>query len=145
MPLSNKLDANMAQRIHVKGDVFPQLFLCWAFTTHLIIVQSYLDSFISVSMELVLSSEYSVSSVLLKNTKQYLWLISNWCANTNSYTLTTKSMHSLLLCKHDRGLVFYALHPTSPAMVMAGLSVHLTTLFLGKLEQAVNQNLVNIL
>ena len=26
VPLSNKLDANMAQRIHVKGDVFPQLF-----------------------------------------------------------------------------------------------------------------------
>ena len=24
--LSNKLYANMAQRIHVKGDVFPQLF-----------------------------------------------------------------------------------------------------------------------
>ena len=25
VPLSNKLDANMAQRIHIKGDVFPQL------------------------------------------------------------------------------------------------------------------------
>ena len=27
VPLSNKLDANMAQRIHAKGDVFPLLFL----------------------------------------------------------------------------------------------------------------------
>ena len=26
VPLSNKLDAIMAQRIHVKGDVFPQFF-----------------------------------------------------------------------------------------------------------------------
>ena len=26
VPLSNKLDANMAQRIHIQGDVFPQLF-----------------------------------------------------------------------------------------------------------------------
>ena len=28
VPLSNKLAANMAQRIQVKGDVFPQLFFC---------------------------------------------------------------------------------------------------------------------
>ena len=26
VPLSNKLDANMVHRIHVKGDVFPHLF-----------------------------------------------------------------------------------------------------------------------
>ena len=26
VPLSNKLDANMVQQIHVKGDVFPQSF-----------------------------------------------------------------------------------------------------------------------
>ena len=34
---------------------------------------------------------------------------------------------------------FVALRPKSTAMVMAGRSVHLTTLFLGKLEHAVNQ------
>ena len=39
----------------------------------------------------------------------------------------------------------YALRPKSTAMVMAGRSVHLTTLFLGKLEQAVNQYFVHIL
>ena len=33
----------------------------------------------------------------------------------------------------------------STAMVMAGRSVHLTTLFLGKLEQAVNQYFVHLL
>ena len=31
VPLSNKLDVNMAQRIHVKGDVFPQLFFVVGF------------------------------------------------------------------------------------------------------------------
>ena len=35
--------------------------------------------------------------------------------------------------------VFVALHPKSTAMVIAGRSVHLTTLFLGRLEQVVNQ------
>ena len=41
---------------------------------------------------------------------------------------------------------FVALRPKSTAMVMAGQSVHLTTLlFLGKLEQAVNQYFVHIL
>ena len=35
--------------------------------------------------------------------------------------------------------VFVALRPMSTAMVIAGRSVHLTTLFLGRLEQAVNQ------
>ena len=40
---------------------------------------------------------------------------------------------------------FVALRPKSTAMVMAGRSVHLTTLFLGKLEQAVNQYFVHIL
>ena len=34
---------------------------------------------------------------------------------------------------------FVAFHPKSTAMVIAGRSVHLTTLFLGRLEQAVNQ------
>ena len=40
---------------------------------------------------------------------------------------------------------FVALRPKSTAMVMAGRSVHLTILFLGKLEQAVNQYFVHIL
>ena len=41
---------------------------------------------------------------------------------------------------HFRLFVFVALRPMSTAMVIAGRSVHLTTLFfLGKLEQAVNQ------
>ena len=41
---------------------------------------------------------------------------------------------------------FVALHPKSTAMVMAGRSVQLTTLFfLGKLEHAVNQYFVHIL
>ena len=35
--------------------------------------------------------------------------------------------------------VFVALRPMSTAMVIAGRSVYLTTLFLGRLEQAVNQ------
>ena len=35
--------------------------------------------------------------------------------------------------------VFVALRPMSTAMAIAGRSVHLTTLFLGRLEQAVNQ------
>ena len=34
---------------------------------------------------------------------------------------------------------FVALRPKSTAMVIAGRSVHLTTLFLGRLEQADNQ------
>ena len=34
---------------------------------------------------------------------------------------------------------FVALRPKSTSMVIAGRSVHLTTLFLGRLEQAVNQ------
>ena len=34
---------------------------------------------------------------------------------------------------------FVALRPKSTAMVIAGQSVHLTTLFLGRLEQADNQ------
>ena len=40
---------------------------------------------------------------------------------------------------------FVALRPKPTAMVMAGHSVHLTSLFLGKLEQAVNQYFVHIL
>ena len=39
---------------------------------------------------------------------------------------------------------FVALRPKSTAKVIAGRSVHLTTLFLGKLEQAVNQYIVHI-
>ena len=40
---------------------------------------------------------------------------------------------------------FVALRPKSTAMVMAGRSVHLTTLFSwGKLEQAVNQYFVHM-
>ena len=38
---------------------------------------------------------------------------------------------------------FVALRPKSTAMVMAGRSVHLTTPFLGKLEQTVNQYFVH--
>ena len=41
--------------------------------------------------------------------------------------------------------LFVALRPKSTAMVIAGQSVHLTTLFPGKLEQAVNQHFVHIL
>ena len=41
---------------------------------------------------------------------------------------------------------FVALRPKSTAMVIAGRSIHLTTLFfLGKLEQAVNQYFMHIL
>ena len=40
---------------------------------------------------------------------------------------------------------FVALRPKSTAKVMAGRPVHLTKLFLGKLEQAVNQYFVHIL
>ena len=43
-------------------------------------------------------------------------------------------------CCNNFGLfVFVALRPKSTAMIIAGRSVHLTTLFLGRLEQAVNQ------
>ena len=40
---------------------------------------------------------------------------------------------------------FVALPPKSTAMVIAGRSVHLTTLFPGQAEQAVNQYFVHIL
>ena len=40
---------------------------------------------------------------------------------------------------------FVALRPKSTAMTITGRSVNLTTLFLGKLEQAVNQYFVHIL
>ena len=40
---------------------------------------------------------------------------------------------------------FVASRPKSTAMVIAGRSVHLNTLSLGKLEQAVNQYFVHIL
>ena len=49
--------------------------------------------------------------------------------------------------KHNFVLfLFVSLRPKSTAMVMAGRSVHLTThVFMGKLDQAVNQNFVHIL
>ena len=43
-----------------------------------------------------------------------------------------------------RSLCFDALSPKSIAMVMAGQSVHKTALFLGKLEQAVDQYFLHI-
>ena len=46
----------------------------------------------------------------------------------------------LLIC-----FFFVALRPKSKAMVMAGRTVHPTRLFLGKLEQAVNQYFMHIL
>ena len=46
----------------------------------------------------------------------------------------------LLYIGGDLFVCFVALRPKSTAMVIAGQSVHLTTLFfLGRLEQAVNQ------
>ena len=42
-------------------------------------------------------------------------------------------IHLLFVC------FFFALRPKSTAMVMGGRSVHLTTLFPGQAEQAVNQ------
>ena len=52
-------------------------------------------------------------------------------------------------CSHYMSLFvfvwFVALRPKSTAIVMAGRSVHLTTLILGKLEQTVNQYFVHIL
>ena len=51
---------------------------------------------------------------------------------------TYAALHVLFVC-------FVALRPKSAAMVMVGRSVHLTTFFLGKLEQAVNQYFVHIL
>ena len=44
-----------------------------------------------------------------------------------------------------RRVCFVALRPKSTAMVIAGWSVYLTTLFPGQLEQAVNQYFVHIL
>ena len=41
--------------------------------------------------------------------------------------------------------LFVALHPKSTATVMAGRLINLTTLFLGKLEQAVIQYFMHIL
>ena len=42
-------------------------------------------------------------------------------------------------------MCFVDLLPKSTAMVMAGRSVHLTTLFLGKLEQGVNKYFLHML
>ena len=73
-----------------------------------------------------------------------------------SYTYSTRKERQLsrplnnlqkgssLFLEYDICVV--ALRPKSTVMVMAGRSVHLTTLFfLGKLEQAVNQYFVHIL
>ena len=56
-----------------------------------------------------------------------------------------KCFHLSILCFVLFVVFFFALCLKSTAMVMAGWSVHLTTLFLGKLEQAVNQYFVHIL
>ena len=45
---------------------------------------------------------------------------------------------------YPKHICFVALRPKSTAMVMAGRSVHITTLFLGKLEQTVNKYFVHI-
>ena len=50
-------------------------------------------------------------------------------------------VHMRFLCL----FVFAALRPKSTAVVMAGRSVPLTTFFLGKLEQAVNQYFKHLL
>ena len=53
---------------------------------------------------------------------------------------------NLFVCLFVCLFVYVALRPMSTAMVIAGRSVHLTTLFfLGRLEQAVNQLFVHIL
>ena len=52
---------------------------------------------------------------------------------------TTEPLCSLELSLDMLLFVFVALRPKSTAMVIAGRSVHLTTLLLGRLEQAVNQ------
>ena len=52
------------------------------------------------------------------------------------------------MCGGGGGYLFVcvvALRPKSTAMVMTGRSIHLATLFLGKLEQSVNQYFVHIL
>ena len=57
------------------------------------------------------------------------------------------AFHQSLYCllRQHRPSCFVALRPKSTDMVMAGWSVDLTTLFLGKLEQAVNQYFVHFL
>ena len=68
------------------------------------------------------------------------------------YAILNKSENATLqyfiLCEKVLVCLFvclFALRPKSTAMVMAGRSVHLTTLFLGKFEQAVNQYFLHIL
>ena len=66
----------------------------------------------------------------------------------NSHSLICSINHFSLIVSNNIVcfVCFVALCPKSTAMVMAGRSVHLTTLFyLGKLEQAVNQYFVHIL
>ena len=57
------------------------------------------------------------------------------------------AFHQSIYCllRQHRHNCFVVLRPKSTYMVMAGWSVHLITLFLGKLEQAVNQYFVHIL
>ena len=50
-----------------------------------------------------------------------------------------------IICQYDLFVCFVVLRPKSTAMVMVGRSDHLTNLFLGKLEEAVNQYFVHIL
>ena len=57
---------------------------------------------------------------------------------TSHFFFTLFKLICLFVC-------FVALRPKSTAMVMAGQSVHLTTLFPDLLEQAVNQYFVHIL
>ena len=53
------------------------------------------------------------------------------------YSIVVMYLLSLYVC-------FVALRPKTTAMVMAGRSAHVKTLFLGKLEQAVNQYFVQM-
>ena len=64
----------------------------------------------------------------------------NFSIITVNGVITTKiSDHCYDIADFVCLFVFVALRPMSTAMVIAGRSVHLTTLFLGRLEQAVNQ------
>ena len=78
--------------------------------------------------------QFSVSPFLDPN---YLQMLADDRVKASTSHLCVVSL-CLFVC-------FVALRPKSTAMVMAGRSVHLTTFFLGKLEQAVNQYFVHIL
>ena len=73
-------------------------------------------------------------------------VVSRCTVSLNNYsTMYMYMVHSIPLACSFVFVCFVALRPKSTAMVIAGRSVHLTTLFLGKLEQAVNQYFVHIL